>query len=392
MHTHSYPTNSTDWLIRLIAYDTTSSQSNLRLIADIQAFALSLGLSPILTYNDEQTKANLFVSVYNASAPNANGGIVLSGHSDVVPVYGQNWSKDPFCAWVEEGKVFGRGACDMKGFIACCLHFLPKAVELGQNNRLKTPLHLAVSFDEEVGCLGAPLILQDLKQRGIAPAYCIVGEPTLMQVVTAHKGISVYTCSVHGKSVHSSLAPTGVNAISYAAKMIAFIDDLGKMIAQNEHDDAFNVPFSTLSVGTIAGGIATNIVPNLCQFTFEYRNLPGTTPKNALQQIHQYAQDLSAHMQNTEPSAHIAITQDEDVPALDDKDSKALQEIALALLGGDTTKVAYATEGGQFSQAGMATIICGPGSIEQAHKADEFVAIQQLHQCDVFLRRLFVAE
>lgn len=386
-----YPKNSIDWLKRLIGFDTTSTLSNLALIGDVADFTKSLGLDPILTFNEEKTKANLFLSLANVGDPNGGqvGGIILSGHTDVVPVASQAWSQDPFCAWEQDGKIFGRGACDMKGFIACCLAFLPQAVTLAKDNALKTPLHLALSFDEEIGCLGAPLILADLKAKNITPEYCIVGEPTLMQVVTAHKGISVYTCCVRGKSVHSSLTPDGVNAISYASRMIGFIDDLAEALKDEPNDTGFNVPYSTLSVGTIQGGTATNIVPNLCEFTFEHRNLPFVNPKTTLQKIEAEALRLTQKMQTTDATTGITITQDEDVPAMSDKDSAELQKLALALLGGDVTKVAYATEGGQFSEAGIPTIICGPGSIEQAHKADEFIAISELDKCDDFLKRLF---
>lgn len=386
-----YPTNTSDWLIRLINHNTISSQSNLALIDDVAGFIKSLGLLPVLTVNDTGDKANLFVSIYNANDPSfgKKGGIILSGHTDVVPVASQAWTHNPFDAYIKDGKVFGRGACDMKGFIACCLAFLPQAVALAAQNKLKTTLHLALSFDEEIGCLGAPLILADLAARGVQADYCIVGEPTSMQVVSAHKGISVYTCRVHGKSVHSSLIPQGVNAISYAARLIGFIDELGEALKDELNDEAFNVPYGTLSVGTIGGGTATNIVPNLCEFTFEYRNLPFANPKAVLAQIYAKADVLSEQMQATCTTAGIEIIQDEDVPAMDDKDSKALQELALALLGGGVSKVAYATEGGQFSQAGIPTIICGPGSIEQAHKADEYIALSELDKCDVFLHKLF---
>lgn len=298
--TKPYPTTSTDWLIRLINYDTVSSRSNLELIDDVQAFLQSFGLSTVLTKNDDATKANLFATIYNKddTTQGKTGGIVLSGHTDVVPTDGQAWTHNPFDGYVKDGKVYGRGACDMKGFIACVLAFIPRATALAKDNQLKTPLHIALSFDEEIGCLGAPLILEDLRQRGIAPEYCIVGEPTLMQVVTAHKGISVYTCSVHGKSVHSSLTPGGVNAISYAAHMINYIDELAQSLKFEPVDTAFNVPFGTLSVGTIEGGIATNIVPNLCQFSFEYRNLPFNDPKKVTAKIYEYADTLTAKCKN----------------------------------------------------------------------------------------------
>lgn len=387
-----YPTTSTDWLKRLIAFDTTSSLSNLALIDDVANFAKGLGLDPVLTFNNEKTKANLFLTLANVGDPNGGqvGGIVLSGHTDVVPVASQAWSHDPFDAWVADDKLFGRGACDMKGFIACCLAFLPQALSLAKQNRLVRPLHLALSFDEEVGCLGAPLILADIKERGIRPAYCVVGEPTLMQVVTAHKGINVYACRVRGKSVHSSLTPHGVNAISYASQMIGYIDTLAKEL-QSVREDGFDVPFGTLSVGTIQGGTATNIVPNLCEFTFEHRNLPLASVESVLDKIRQHANVLSQTMQQTDPATGIDIIQNECVPAMTDKDNADFAKLVGGLLGdANSKKVAYATEGGQFSEAGIATIICGPGSIEQAHKFDEFVSLDQLAKCDDFLQKLFV--
>ena len=387
-----YPTTSTDWLKRLIAFDTTSHLSNLALIDDVAKFAKDLGLEPIFTFNNDKTKANLFLTLANRNDPNGGqkGGIVLSGHTDVVPVTSQAWSHNPFEAWEDDGKIFGRGACDMKGFIACCLAFLPKAVSLAKDNRLAYPLHLALSFDEEVGCLGAPLLLQDLKHRNISPAYCIVGEPSNMQVVSAHKGINVYTCCVRGKSVHSSLTPEGVNAISYASQMIVYIDTLAQELKAKQ-EQGFDVPFSTLSVGTIQGGIATNIVPNLCQFTFEHRNLPLACVAMVVDKIHQYANKLSQTMQQIDPNTGIDIVQNECVPAMTDKDNADFAKLVGTLLGNvDSKKVAYATEAGQFNQAGITTIICGPGSIEQAHKADEFVSLEQLAKCDDFLQRLFV--
>lgn len=385
-----HPVTSTDWLIRLIGYDTVSSRSNLALIAQVQAFVETLGMTAFLTKNKDGTKANLFATLCNADDPSKgkSGGIVLSGHTDVVPVTGQAWTHDPFCGYVKDGKVFGRGACDMKGFIGCVLAFLPKAVLAAKDNRLKAPLHIALSFDEEVGCLGVPLLLDDLQNRGITPAYCIVGEPTGMQVVVAHKGISTYSCAVQGKACHSSLTQ-GVNAISYAAKMIAFIDEFACQL-KDIQADGFDVPFSTLSVGTIKGGTATNIVPDYCEFCFDYRSLPAM-PKDTLTPIFEYAQKLSQIMQKTHKDSFVKITQKVSVPAMNDGESMELQKLAFALVGGQMSKVAYATEGGQFTKAGIPTIICGPGSIEQAHKADEFVEVSQLSMCEDFLQKMLIS-
>ncbi|WP_312750873.1 acetylornithine deacetylase [Psychrobacter sanguinis] len=403
----TYPSQSVEWLKRLIAFDTVSRYSNLALIEEVQAYCISLGLEPVLTFNDttdtehssnkaNQSKANLFVSVpaggglADTASATIKGGIVLSGHTDVVPVDGQDWLSDPFKAEIRGDKLYGRGACDMKGFIACALNLLPQAVALSQQGRLRKPLHLALSFDEEVGCLGAPLMLEELSQRGINPDYCIVGEPSSMKMVVAHKGISVFRCSVHGKSVHSSLTHQGVNAISYAAKLIGFIDELASQLAESDQvDPMFDIPYSTLSIGTIEGGTATNIVPNLCEFTFDYRNLPSMGTQDILPVIEQRITELNQQMQQVDSQTGIKIEQLESVPAMTDTESEALQQLIAGLVQSSARhKVAYATEGGQFTNAGIATVICGPGSIEQAHKADEYVELAQLAECDDFLQKL----
>lgn len=386
-----YPTDSIDWLTRLMAFDTVSRHSNLALIKDVQTYCEQLGLTVNLTFNEVKNKANLFVTVpAGEKADIVNNGLVLSGHTDVVPVDGQEWTSDPFTATIRGDKLYGRGSCDMKGFIACALTLLPQAVKLSNAGQLRRPLHLALSFDEEVGCLGAPLILADLKARGITPDYCIVGEPTNMAMVVAHKGIAVYRCRVHGKSAHSSLTAQGVNAISYASRLIGYVDTLAEEIShRNDNDPIFDVPYSTLSVGTIQGGTATNIVPNLCEFTFDYRNLPHMTQADIVAPIQEKVAELTAQMQARAPETGIELMQEESVPAMTDSDSSKLQALIVALTGDDQRhKVAYATEGGQFTNSGIPTIICGPGSIEQAHKADEYVALSEIERCDNFLQRL----
>lgn len=388
---NSYPINSIDWLTRLIAFDTVSRYSNLALIEDVQAYCTQLGLNVDLTFNEAKNKANLFVTVpAGENADTVTGGLVLSGHTDVVPVDGQDWTSDPFTATVRGSRLYGRGACDMKGFIACALTILPRAVTLSKTGQLRRPLHLALSFDEEVGCLGAPLILADLTARNITPDYCIVGEPTNMTMVVAHKGIAVYRCRVHGKSAHSSLTPKGVNAISYASRLVGFVDTLAEQLThRDDNDSLFDVPYSTLSVGTIQGGTATNIVPNLCEFTFDYRNLPHMNQDDILVPIQAKVAELTAQMQARAPETGIELVQQESVPAMTDDDSAELQHLIAALVTDDKRhKVAYATEGGQFTNAGIPTIICGPGSIEQAHKADEYVELSELERCDNFLAQL----
>ena len=387
----THPSNSLDWLSRLIAFDTVSRHSNLALIHDVRAYCEQLGLTVDLTFNEAKTKANLFVTVpAGENADQINNGLVLSGHTDVVPVDGQDWTSEPFTATIRGDKLYGRGACDMKGFIACALTILPQAVQLSNSGQLRRPLHLALSFDEEVGCLGAPLILADLKARGITPDYCIVGEPTNMAMVVAHKGIAVYRCRVHGKSAHSSLIGQGVNAISYASRLVGYVDTLAEELSARDDNDAlFTVPYSTLSVGTIHGGTATNIVPNLCEFTFDYRNLPHMTQDDILAPIQAKVAELNAQMQARAPETGIELMQEESVPAMTDNNSAELQSLIAALTGDDERhKVAYATEGGQFTNAGIPTIICGPGSIEQAHKADEYVEMIEIERCDGFLQKL----
>ena len=387
----THPSNSLDWLSRLIAFDTVSRHSNLALIHDVRAYCEQLGLTVDLTFNEAKTKANLFVTVpAGENADQINNGLVLSGHTDVVPVDGQDWTSEPFTATIRGDKLYGRGACDMKGFIACALTILPQAVQLSNSGQLRRPLHLALSFDEEVGCLGAPLILADLKARGITPDYCIVGEPTNMAMVVAHKGIAVYRCRVHGKSAHSSLIGQGVNAISYASKLVGYVDTLAEELSTRDDNDAlFTVPYSTLSVGTIHGGTATNIVPNLCEFTFDYRNLPHMTQDDILAPIQAKVAELNAQMQARAPETGIELMQEESVPAMTDNNSAELQSLIAALTGDDERhKVAYATEGGQFTNAGIPTIICSPGSIEQAHKADEYVELIEIERCDGFLQKL----
>ena len=387
----SYPNQSIDWLKRLIAFDTVSRHSNLALIKDVQSYCEQLNLKVDLTFNDEKNKANLFVTVpAGKNADIVDAGLVLSGHTDVVPVDGQDWTSNPFKAEIRGDKLYGRGSCDMKGFIACAVNLLPRAAQLSKAGQLRRPLHLALSFDEEVGCLGAPLILADLVKRGIQPDYCIVGEPTLMNMVVAHKGIAVYRCRVHGKSAHSSLTHQGVNAISYASKMIGYVDSLAdEFTDRGDNDELFDVPYSTLSVGTIQGGTATNIVPNLCEFTFDYRNLPHMTQDDILAPIQAKIAELNAQMQARAPETGIELQQLESVPAMTDNTNNELQQLVAALTQDDKRhKVAYATEGGQFTDAGIPTIICGPGSIEQAHKADEYVALSEIERCDKFLQKL----
>ena len=381
---------TTDWLARLIAFDTTSRHSNLSLIHHVADALEGHGLKPWLAHNADHSKANLFVTIPAANG-STEGGLVLSGHTDVVPVDGQDWSSDPFCADIRNGRLYGRGSCDMKGFIAAVLAAVPAM----QAARLQRPLHIALSYDEEVGCLGAPVMLAALQERGLNPQHCVVGEPTSMRMVVAHKGINTFRCRVHGKNAHSSLTPYGVNAIEYAAKLIVFINALAADLAyKQQQDNAFDVPFSTLSVGRIRGGTAVNIIPNLCEFEFDYRNLPHIDPLGIVEPIRRHIETvLQPQMQAVDADSRIDLEALHQVPALDSSDQAELHAL-IGTLADETVrhKVAYATEGGQFQQAGIPTVICGPGSIEQAHKADEFIELTQLVRCERFLQTLIAAQ
>lgn len=382
--------NTINRLSRLIAFDTTSRHSNLALIHDCADYLESLGLKPWLSHNADQSKANLFATIAAANG-STEGGLILSGHTDVVPTDGQAWQSDPYRADIREGRLYGRGSADMKGFIAAVLAAAPAMVQA----ELKRPLHIALSYDEEIGCLGAPVMIAELQKRGLTPEHCIVGEPTSMRMVVAHKGIHTFRCAVHGKAAHSSLTPQGVNAIEYAAKLIVFINELaGRLKARYDTDPDYDVPFSTLSVNTIAGGIAGNIVPQLCEFEFDYRNLPHMSPADITAPIEAHIREvLQPQMQAVDAACRIDMRHGENVPAMPEAEAALLHDLITQLVEDSSRlKVAYATEGGQFQQAGIATVICGPGNIEQAHKADEFVELSQLARCDAFLHKLITAQ
>lgn len=377
---------SLPWIERLIRFDTTSFESNLGLIETVREYLEQQGLRSTLTYEATGKKANLFATLPAADG-STQGGIVLSGHTDVVPVKGQAWDSGPFDPEVREGKLFGRGACDMKGFIGVVLTLLPEM----KAARLKEPIHFAFSCDEELGCVGAPYMLADLKARGIRANGCIVGEPTDMRPIVAHKGINAYRCRVHGHAAHSSLTPQGLNAIEYAARLICFIrDQADQARGEGPFDDAFDVPFTTLQTGTIHGGIAVNTIPANCEFSFEYRNLPGVDSAPIIQRIKDYAaHTLLPRMKSEHPDARIEFELLAAAPTLDASEQAAITQLVRALTHDRSTrKVAYGTEAGLFQQMGIPSVVCGPGSIEDAHKANEFVTLEQVVQCESFLRKL----
>ncbi len=396
---HSAPASATtaakvrpetlEWIERLVRIDTTSRKSNLGLIETVRDHLKGAGIDALLTYDAAKGKANLFATVADATG-NTQGGTVLSGHTDVVPVDGQKWNTDPFVPELKDGRLYGRGTCDMKGFIGTAIALLPRMKEA----KLKKPIHFALSYDEELGCIGAPVMLDDLKKRGIHPDGCVVGEPTSMRVVVANKGIHCYRCKVHGHAAHSSLTPQGVNAIEYAARVIVHIREIADQLkAQGPYDQAFDVPFTTGQTGTIKGGVAANVIPALCEFEFEFRNLPGVDAKALFKRVEAFARDtLVPEMRKVKPEADIVFESVAVSPALEAMEQAEMTKLARALTRDTgTTKVAYATEAGLFQNAGISAVLCGPGDIEQAHKPNEFVALEQVARCEDFLTRLIAS-
>ena len=374
---------SRDLLADLIAFDTTSRMSNLALIEYVRDYLGGFGIDSELLFNDDGSKANLHARI----GPIGSGGVMLSGHSDVVPVDGQAWTVPPFAMSEREGLLYGRGAADMKGFIACVL----AAVPLFLQNPLRLPLYIAISYDEEVGCLGVRSLVERLRASPERPAICLIGEPTEMRPVLGHKGKLAMRCEVHGAACHSAYAPQGVNAIEYAAKLIGRLGELGARLAAPErHDQRFDPPYSTVQTGMIQGGRALNIVPAECRFDFEMRALPADDPQQIAAELRDYAErELLPRMRAVSAASDICFSELSSYPGLlTDPASDAAQLLASIVGREDFTTVAFGTEGGLFDEAGVATVVCGPGSMEQGHKPDEFVSLEQLECCDAMLARL----
>ncbi|MFN3770927.1 MAG: acetylornithine deacetylase [Ectopseudomonas guguanensis] len=374
---------SRDLLARLIAFPTVSRDSNLALIDFVRDYLEGLGLSCELDYNAERSKANLHARI----GPAGGGGVMLSGHSDVVPVDGQAWSVPAFALTERDGLLYGRGTADMKGFIACVLAAVPRML----TRPLRRPLHIALSYDEEVGCLGVRSLVERLRASPERPAICLIGEPTEMRPVLGHKGKLAMRCQVHGAACHSAYAPQGVNAIEYAAKLIGKLGEIGAQLAAPARRDArFDPPYSTVQTGLIQGGRALNIVPAECQFDFEVRALPADDPQQVARDLRVYAEtELLPQMRAVSAASAIEFQALSAYPGLaTDPQGEAAELLALLSGSRDFSTVAFGTEGGLFDEAGIATVICGPGSMEQGHKPDEFVSLQQLDACDALLARL----
>jgi acetylornithine deacetylase len=371
---------------RLINFKTVSRDSNLGLIEWVRDYLHGFGAVTRLTHDAPGKKANLFATLGDSPKP----GLVLSGHTDVVPVDGQNWDTDPFAAIERDGKLFARGSADMKGFIGIILAQAPKFVAALNENRLDAPLHYSLSYDEEVGCLGVRGLIRDLEENNIRPAGCVVGEPTSMQPIIAHKGTHRFRCAVHGREAHSSYVTHGVNAIEYAARLIVFIRQIADRLAQIEQRDyGFTVPYSTLSTGLIQGGIAANVVPKDCVFSFDMRTLPQASPEALYQEIRAYAEKLAQEMRSVDAAAGIDLEWVSQTVGLAAAETDGIVRWAMQLARSSTVgKVSYGTEAGLFQKMGVPTVICGPGDIAEAHRPNEFVALDQLAQCERFMDRI----
>ena len=376
--------NSIEILKKLVSFDTTSFKSNLDLIKFIENYLNDLNIKSELIYDETKNKANLFTTI----GPNLQGGIVLSGHTDVVPITKQNWTSDPFILTERDDKLFGRGSSDMKGFIAIVLSRVSAMVE----KKLKKPIHLAFSYDEEIGCVGVHSLLDLIKKKSINPEFCIVGEPTSMEMVIGHKGKHAYDVKVDGLSCHSGQAPNGVNAINYASKLINYIEEINKEKSiKGPFDNDYEIPYSTLHTGLIKGGTILNIVPKLCQFEFEIRHLAEDDPLEIIQRIKQYTEELLIkEMHNISSTTNIEINEKINYPGLNISESISIVKQVKELLGKSShKKVVFGTEGGLFKrELNLPTIICGPGSIDQAHKPDEFISIQQIEKGGTFIDKL----
>ena len=368
-------------LERLVAFDTISDRPNLPLIDWVRALLQEAGADVAVIGDATGTKANLYATI----GPTDRPGVLLSGHTDVVPVEGQDWSLPPFALTERDGRLYGRGTADMKGFVASAL-----AAALAATRRdLTTPLHLALSYDEEVGCLGVRSLIDLLASAPFRPAMCIVGEPTAMAVATGHKGKTALRATCRGREGHSALAPFALNAIHLAADLVQAVREAQVRLAQSGPSDAdYDVPYTTLHVGRIAGGVALNIVPNLCTLDMEIRNLAADDPAAILEDLRREAARIAAA--TGDPDARIDIGITGGYPGLNTPPDAAAVAYVKSLTGANgTCKVAFGTEGGLFSdRLGIPTVICGPGSMAQGHKPDEYVTRDQLAQCDAMLARL----
>ena len=380
--------NSLAILSDLIRFDTTSCQSNFEMLEYIEKYLQQHGVSCQWVRDPLLPKANLYACI----GPVDQRAIMLSGHTDTVPTTGQNWHYPTHQLTLENNRAFGRGTTDMKGFIACVLAAVPKMCHAD----LKTPIALAFSYDEEIGCIGVRHLLDQLSAQPLKPLACIIGEPTSMKVAGSHKGKIAIKVTVKGKECHSGMAPLGVNAVNYAARLIVWLEQLAdKKRTQGPFDHDYEIPYSTVHTGTVEGGVALNIVPKVAHFVFEIRNVAQEDPLKLVEQFKQYCQTLIEQMRVIDEQCDIQLETLTEYPGLasDHCDSQAaIQFVKQLAQEHQSASINFGTEAGLFSKhLGIPSVVCGPGSMEQGHKPDEFITLDQLEHCDVFLTRLITA-
>jgi acetylornithine deacetylase len=368
-------------LIRtLVGFDTISRDSNLPLIEFVENYLDDQGIRSRRVPSPDGAKSNLVASV----GPERAGGVILSGHTDVVPVDGQDWDTDPFGVVQAEGRLYGRGTCDMKGFIGIALALVP------QMKTLRRPLHFALSYDEEVGCLGAPAMIETITAELPAPAAVIVGEPTSMAAVTGHKGIVALRTVVRGYETHSSQTQRGVSAVMTAARLVGYLGGMAEQLAADtEPGNGFEPHHSTVHVGIIQGGTALNIISRDCEFVWDIRNIPPDDPQVLVDQFEQYCRDeVLPEMRRRHPDCSITTELLAQAPAFGMSDSPALALVQSLTGQSNTGQVSYAAEAGLFQAAGLPVVLCGPGSIDQAHQPNEYISLSQVAAGEAFLRDL----
>lgn len=366
----------------LVRMNTVSHHSNLELIHFIRDHLAKLGVKSRLTFNEDKTKANLFATLGEGKP----AGVILSGHTDTVPWDGQDWTMDPLSALVKDGRLYGRGSADMKAFIGIAVSHAEQFL----HSDAPFAIHLAFSYEEEIGCFGVKELIADLRDANIQPLACIVGEPTSMVPAIAHKGVYRYKCCVRGKEAHSSLTPHSVNAIEMAARVVGRVRDMAEDFEKNEpRFEGFDVPFSTSSVGQFHGGIADNVVPRDAEFRYEFRDLPTANAVQMQSDVVAYAKSLEPAMKRVAPAAGFEFETICEIPSFLGSKDDPVTRLAQELSGEkSTTLVAFGTEAGLFKNAGISTVVCGPGSIQQAHQPDEYVSLEQLARCEAFMQGL----
>jgi len=375
--------STVELLGRLVAFDTTSRNSNLALIDFVRNYLDSHGVSYRVSGNPAGDKSNIHAIL----GPQTGGGLALSGHVDTVPVDGQAWSADPFTLRRKDGRLFARGACDMKGFVAACLSAVPDF----QAMTLRRPLHLFISYDEEVGCHGAIRLIEDMQDSSLRPALCVVGEPSSMKPILAHKGKLNLRVTVKGKPGHSSEPGKGVNAIYAAARTIDWVRrEEERLAAEGPFEEGFDPPHTTIHVGTVQGGSILNIIPEHAEYTMEWRHIPGDDPHKHMARMQAWiAETIEPAMKAVDPACGFSYAIELQMPGMYLPAGHELATAVKQVAGSNSAgKVAYGTEGGFYEEAGIPTIICGPGDIAQAHQPDEWIAEDQLVLCDRFIRRM----